>query len=137
MIVSYGRRRRGTYLMDYELMAPRRLLDDRVGSLATFSEKRVRAVAGIGDPERFFLRLRELGLDVLEHPFPDHHHFQAVDFDFDDELPVLMTEKDAVKCRQFAGPNCWYLPVEARLQPQFGPRLLTLIKEKRHGQEAA
>ncbi len=137
LIVSYGKPRRGTYRMDYEPMSPRRLLDDRLGSLATFAGKQVRAVAGIGDPERFFFQLRELGLDVLELPFADHHRFQAMDLDFGDELPVLMTEKDAVKCKPFAGPDHWYLPVDAKLHPQFGPRLLALLKKRSHGQEAA
>ncbi len=137
LIVSYGKPRRGTYPMDYEPMSPRRLLDDRVGSLATFAGRQVRAVAGIGDPGRFFFQLRELGLDVLEHPFADHHRFQAMDLDFGDELPVLMTEKDAVKCKPFAGPDHWYLPVDAKLHPQFGPRLLALLQKRCHGQEAA
>jgi len=63
---------------------------------------RVRAVAGIGNPARFFATLRALGLEVIEHPFPDHHRFTAADLAFGDGLPVVMTEKDAVKCRGIA-----------------------------------
>ena len=66
--------------------------------LASFRGRGVHAVAGIGNPARFFAQLRALGLNVIEHPFPDHHPFNAAELDFADELPVLMTEKDAVKC---------------------------------------
>lgn len=75
----------------------------------------VHAVAGIGDPERFFATLRAAGLDIVAHPYPDHHHYRAGDLDFEDRLPVLMTEKDAVKCRAFAQPHWYALPVAAEL----------------------
>jgi len=75
----------------------------------------VHGVAGIGNPGRFFTHLREQGLTVMEHAFPDHHSFQALDLQFGDDLPVIMTEKDAVKCRAFAGPTDWYVPVSARV----------------------
>lgn len=76
---------------------------------------RVHAVAGIGNPERFFASLRGLGLEVIEHPYPDHHRFAAADLQFGDGLPVVMTEKDAVKCQTLALRDCWYLPVTAQL----------------------
>jgi tetraacyldisaccharide 4'-kinase len=82
-------------------------------SLASLAGRRVHAVAGIGHPQRFFDVLRSAGLEVIEHPFPDHHRFRDKDLNFGDELPVLMTEKDAVKCRAFAGTNRWYLPISA------------------------
>ncbi len=53
----------------------------------------------------FSADLRACGMEIIEHPFPDHHAFSAADLDFADGLPVLMTEKDAVKCRAFAGPT--------------------------------
>jgi tetraacyldisaccharide 4'-kinase len=77
--------------------------------------KTVHGVAGIGNPDRFFAQLRAHGHVVVEHAFPDHHDFQADDLRFGDELPVMMTEKDAVKCRAFARSNHWYVPVEASL----------------------
>lgn len=83
--------------------------------LSAFAGRRVHAVAGIGDPERFFAGLRAAGVSVLAHPFPDHHVYHGADILFEDEIPVLMTEKDAVKCARFADERHWYLPVEARL----------------------
>jgi tetraacyldisaccharide 4'-kinase len=81
--------------------------------LSNLAGSRVHAVAGIGHPGRFFSQLRSAGLAVIEHPFPDHHRFRADELAFGDGLPLLTTEKDAVKCRQFGGPNRWYLPVSA------------------------
>ncbi|WP_026332760.1 MULTISPECIES: tetraacyldisaccharide 4'-kinase [unclassified Thioalkalivibrio] len=84
----------------------------------------VHAVAGIADPERFFSMLEQRGIYVIRHPFPDHHRFRARDLAFDDDLPVLMTEKDAVKCRSFAQSRHWYWPVAASLPATFEPALL-------------
>ena len=101
-------------------------LDDfRVGS--------VHAVAGIGNPERFFSSLRSLGVDVIPHAFPDHHAFQACDLVFGDDIPVLMTEKDAVKCQTFARPHFWVLPVTAQPVAELTERLLNRLKESIHG----
>lgn len=71
----------------------------------------VHAVAGIGNPERFFTTLRELGFTVIPHSFPDHHVYTKADIDFGSNSLVIMTEKDAVKCMPFAGEQHWYLPV--------------------------
>ena len=72
-------------------------------------------------------------MEVIAHDFPDHHRFQPADIRFDDQLPVLMTEKDAVKCRRFAGPQHWYLPVDVRPHRLLGDRILTLLKSSLHG----
>lgn len=82
----------------------------------TFAERPVHAVAGIAYPERFFKMLRGLGLQVTAHPFPDHYQFRAQDVCFEDDYAVLMTEKDAVKCRAFADVRHWYVPVDACLE---------------------
>ena len=87
--------------------------------LSEFAGRRVHAVAGIGNPARFFAMLRDAGLDVAEHPFPDHHAYVAGDLDFGGDAPVLMTEKDAVKCRAFAAPDHWQVPVRAVLPASF------------------
>lgn len=77
--------------------------------------KVINAMAGIGSPERFFNTLSELDFDINQSKgFVDHHDFTLTDFDcFDEELPLLMTEKDAVKCKSFTMDNWWYLPVDA------------------------
>ena len=79
------------------------------------ANKKVHAVAGIGNPSRFFNTLRELGFDPVEHAFADHHHFVRSDIVFDDNLAVVMTAKDAVKIKPFATDSCWFLPVDAHL----------------------
>jgi len=91
------------------------LSDGRELAAAKWPQRRVHAVAGIGNPARFFNTLRALGVDVIEHAFPDHHAFTAADLQFADNLPVIMTEKDAVKCigLDVGARECWYLAVEA------------------------
>jgi len=89
-------------------------------TLRNFAGQRVHAVAGIGNPARFFRYLERFGVLALPHPFPDHHPFSAGDLEFGDEDPVLMTEKDAVKCKHFAKPHHWVLPVYAAPEPGFG-----------------
>lgn len=73
----------------------------------------VHAVAGIGNPQRFFDQLRRLGFEPIEHPFPDHHRYRADELNFADKLPILMTAKDAVKLTGPMAGRCWVLPVRA------------------------
>ncbi len=91
----------------------------------------VHAVAGIGNPGRFFATLRNLGYAVIEHAFPDHHAFQAGDLVFGDGLPVVMTEKDAVKCRELDIGKLWYLPVNATFRDGFAQSLVNLLERAR------
>ncbi len=93
----------------------------------------VHALAGIGDPDRFFALLRGLGIDATTHPFPDHHRFVAAELDFPDAAAILMTEKDAVKCAGFADARCWCLPVRAELDPA----LAAHVEEKIRGCQTA
>jgi len=95
--------------------------------LASLAGERVHAVAGIGNPRRLFAALRAAGLQPIEHPFPDHHRYRAADLQFADHLPVIMTEKDAVKCQSFAPANGWYLPVTAHFAPADESALLGRI----------
>jgi len=103
---------------------------DRALAAETLRPRRVYAVAGIGNPERFFTGLRRLGFDPIERRFPDHHPFTASDLVFDEpELPVLMTEKDAVKCAHLNPPaNWWYLPVDAEPEPALLARVLERLE---------
>jgi tetraacyldisaccharide 4'-kinase len=110
---------------------------EQTATVDQFRDGPVHAVAGIGYPERFFTSLRELGLEVLPHPYPDHHPFQAAELQFDDGRPVLLTEKDAVKCQHFVSARCWVLAVEARPELGLGEQILYRLKEIIRGQEAA
>jgi tetraacyldisaccharide 4'-kinase len=96
-------------------------------ALEDFRGMRVHAVAGIGNPQRFFRELRAGGIDVIEHAFADHHALVASDLEFGDDLPVLMTEKDAVKCRGFADARLWYVPVTALLTDAYAELLLARV----------
>ena len=100
------------------------ILGGRSQALEAFAGQRVHAVAGIGDPERFFATLRGLGIAVVPHAFPDHHAYRAEDLDFGSPLPVLMTEKDAVKCAGFAGTQWYSVPVQARMPEAFWAAVL-------------
>jgi len=124
-VVGNGAARGDEYLMSLRGDRAVNLTDPGISvSLAGFSQSTVHAVAGIGDPGRFFDQLRHARLRILEHPFPDHHAFRPEDLHFPQDLPVLMTEKDAVKCQTFAPEGCWYVPVSARLEPAFEEDLL-------------
>ena len=96
--------------------------------LESFAGERVHAVAAIGNPERFFTSLRVHGIHVIAHAFPDHHAFAPADLAFDDDLPVLMTEKDAIKCERFAAANFWCVPVRAELPESFFDGVATALR---------
>jgi len=91
------------------------------------------AVAGIGNPKRFFDLLEQKKIAIDCHAFQDHHQFVANDILFDDDKPVLMTEKDAVKCFDFATEKHWYVPIKVIPQQSFLDKFLTLIKERTRG----
>jgi tetraacyldisaccharide 4'-kinase len=99
----------------------------------SFAGQKVHAVAAIGDPQRFFLQLARFGMKPVPHPFPDHHPLRAEELEFGDGAPVVMTEKDAVKCKRFAQAHHWVFPVSASLDPAFERWLL----EKLSGSKAA
>jgi len=88
-------------------------------SLKSFANMRVHAVAGIGNPQRFFTMLEQHGINVTEHAFPDHYQYQSSDVDFDDDLPVLMTEKDSVKCTPSDNAKLWYVAIDIVLSDDF------------------
>lgn len=107
-------------------------------ALSEFAGNSVLAAAGIGHPQRFFELLRTAGLDFESLALPDHYAFHADVFEGRTAEIILITEKDAVKCRQIVGlkddPRIWVVPVVAQLDEQFGPQLLQLLSEKKkHG----
>lgn len=90
-----------------------------------FTGCRVNAVAGIGNPDRFFKSLENAGMQVVQYAFPDHHHYREEDFnEMDAGIPIIMTEKDAVKCKTLALKNAWFLAVEASLPSDWENKLL-------------
>ncbi len=101
--------------------------------LHEFSGEQIHAVAGIGNPQRFFQLLKDHGLRVIEHTFPDHHLFVETDITPDDKLPVFMTEKDAVKCRDFAQSRHWYLPIDVEVDSAFSSQLTELLRGLKRG----
>jgi tetraacyldisaccharide 4'-kinase len=89
------------------------------------------AVTAIGNPSRFLQTLRQLNLPILsEHIYPDHYLFKITDFNFTDTAPIIMTEKDAVKCRAFADERFWCLPVTAKPEEKFAQTLLQKLAVK-------
>jgi tetraacyldisaccharide 4'-kinase len=98
--------------------------------LAQFAGCQANAVAGIGNPGRFFELLRHARIKVIEHVFPDHHVFGANDFaNMDASLPILMTEKDAVKCNSLGLKNAWCLSVDAVLPSEWERDLVRRVIE--------
>ena len=95
--------------------------------LAEFAGQTVHAVAAIGNPQRFFALLRAQGIEVIEHPLADHASLSRDDIYFPDDRPVLMTEKDAVKCTPIAGSQHWYVPVSASFEARDAETLLGIV----------
>jgi tetraacyldisaccharide 4'-kinase len=107
------------------------LADGTRRALADFAGTPVDAVAAIGHPQRFFAALRQAGLEVLTHAFPDHYHFAPADLQFGDaQRPLLMTEKDAVKCLPFARPGWWAVPAAAEFDADAAAAVQQLLKER-------
>lgn len=126
-VVMHGTAGAAEFALRLELTDAYNLRDPAsVRPLTAFHGSTVHAVAGIGYPARFFQQLRAAGVELVEHPFPDHHVYAPGELDFGDALPVLMTEKDAVKCRAFANAQCWAVMAQAHVDA----RLATLVLEK-------
>ena len=130
-VVSNGVAERGEYAMLVKGLVARNLVSDKVQGLERFAGQTVHAVCGIGNPNRFFSGLKQFGISLIEHEYPDHHPFSEGDIKFDDDLPILMTEKDAVKCQRFKSKQHWYIPVQADLNKHFAPRLLALLEKRK------
>ena len=108
--------------------------DSRRCTTDDLRSKKLYALAGIGDPSRFFAELSALGLVFEAHPFPDHHAYAPEDLMFARDGTLLMTEKDAVKCASFRLHDAWMLPVEAKLEAAAdGVELPDLLLEKING----
>jgi tetraacyldisaccharide 4'-kinase len=107
----------------YNLASPELKAD-----VSSFQGEPVHAIAGIGNPERFFKSLRQLGLTIWPHSFPDHYRFTEKDLHFNGESKIIMTEKDAVKCETLIDYRHWCLPVEAVVDEKVGEGILEKLK---------
>lgn len=130
MIVVNGTAERHEHPMNVTSQIAVNLKTSKAIPLSEFFGK-LHAVAGIGNPRRFFDELRNAGLDIEEHEFPDHYPYVRTDVEFADQLPVLMTEKDAVKCIRFAHDRLWCVPARVELGKAFGQRLLMLLEKSK------
>jgi len=133
VLANGGQPQPGEFAMRLEL-ADAVSLSDPTGTrpLSVFAGRRVHAVAGIGDPQRFFGALRAHGLEPLTHAFPDHHAYQPGELAFPEPLPVLMTAKDAVKCRPFARADWYEVPARPIIEPRFFEALASLLQDAVH-----
>jgi tetraacyldisaccharide 4'-kinase len=116
--VVYNGRTDAAHRFELKFMTVVNVATGETADLKSFSGRKVHAVAGIGHPERFFDQLKSEGLEIIAHEYPDHHAYTLNDLSYDDALPVLMTEKDAIKCTQFKLSTLWSVPVDADLSAQ-------------------
>ncbi len=131
VVVNGGRAMlEGALSMRLEALSAVALVGGRVTPLDAFAGTTVHAVAGIGNPERFFNMLRAFGIEVLGHPLADHARLDAKDVLFGDDLPVLMTEKDAVKCAGAADERHWCVPVNACFESGESHTLLNVVMHR-------
>lgn len=130
IVISNGENSNYEYQYTTSFKQALSLVDRSQGkSLEEFKHSSVHAVAGIGYPQRFFRQLEKAGIPVISHAFPDHHAYSSTDLEFNDNLPILMTEKDAVKCKHFYNENAWYLPITAMPNDKLTQRITTLVEE--------
>ena len=109
------------------------LQTDRRCSISEFHGKQVHALAGIGFPEIFFASLVQMGIDVIEHEYPDHHEFSAQELNLKPELPILVTHKDAVKLKAIARENVWVVPLQIELGDSLSAQIIQLVEQRRNG----
>ncbi len=129
-IVSNARTKRGEHLMEYIPGKLRSVKNPEITQdIEAFKGKTVHAVSGVGNPARFHSYLRSHDLQLIKEEFSDHHNFTASELRYGDEFPTVMTEKDAVKCEEFATEDMWYLPISAQMANTFIHRLDKRLKE--------
>jgi tetraacyldisaccharide 4'-kinase len=102
-------------------------------NIGDFNGKKVHALAGIGFPEIFFASLSQMGIDVIEHEYPDHYEFSVQELNLKPELPILVTHKDAVKLKKLARDNVWVVPLQIELGEELINQILSLLEKRSHG----
>ncbi|MBT4964307.1 MAG: tetraacyldisaccharide 4'-kinase [Francisellaceae bacterium] len=129
MIISKDKRFDSAYLMKYKVSRIYSIkYPDYDMLIYPLQNSKVHAVTGIGNPGQFFSMLRSLDIKIIEHVFPDHYNFSENDLMFDDGLPIVMTEKDAVKCIDFGLDNCYVLSIMLEIDEKFSLDLLNKLE---------
>jgi len=123
----------GSYLMKYKSYFLINLKTKQKIPLNKVHLNNLHAIAGIGNPDRFFNYLKALGLIFDSTSYKDHYPFTKKDFKTMNDKNIIMTEKDAVKCEKFARDNFWYLPVVAEIDSKFTDFILNKMKNIAHG----
>lgn len=127
----------GAFQQQLRQLAAVNLTDfNKTKALRDFSGETPMAIAGIGHPQRFFSALQQQGLDIQTLAFADHHPFSAQDFLPFRSQSILMTEKDAVKCSEFAQDNMWFVPIEAVIDAGFDEHLLDLLQQAKQQKQS-
>ena len=129
IVTNGGNARSGEYQMRTSIKYAVRLVDGERRDLSCFSSQKIHVVTGIGNSESFFSELEAVGIQFFRRCFPDHHSYRPSDLRGLTSQKVLMTSKDAVKCRQFSGPDWWVVPQEVEIDNAFKNDFLTAIKQ--------
>ncbi len=106
---------------------------ERLCHISEFRGQQVHALAGIGFPDIFFTSLKQVGIDAIEHEFPDHHEFTTQDLNLKPDLPILVTHKDAVKLRGIRRNDIWVVPLQLELSHNLQDQLMKLLEHRHHG----
>lgn len=127
----------GALAMHLSLKDAVRIPDGARRPLAEFAGRPVHALAGIGNPQQFFDALGRYGLLVDGRALPDHAELSQADLTFNDAAPVMMTEKDAIKCRGLHLPHHWYVPARMEFNQQDAARILDKVRQELNAKGAA
>ena len=123
----------GSYLMKYKGYFLINLKTNKKIHLNNLRLKNIHAIAGIGNPNRFFDYLKTFNIEFNSSIFQDHYRFSKKDFRNMNDKNIIMTEKDAIKCQKFSRKNFWYLPVTAEVDSKFIDVILKKLRYVSHG----
>jgi len=123
----------GSYLMKYKGSSLINLKTNKKIHLNNLRLKNIHAIAGIGNPNRFFDYLKTFNIEFNSSIFEDHYRFSKKDFRNMNDKNIIMTEKDAIKCQKFSRKNFWYLPVTAEVDSKFIDVILKKLRYISHG----
>lgn len=131
LVISNGQSDLTVNYMSVSGSTLRNIQSGETRSLSNFSEAHL--VTGIGNPQRFIDALGNQQINLISiTTYPDHHNFALSDFSYQDEIPIIMTEKDAVKCQAFEFDTLWYLEVDAHCNESFDSEFLEAINNIPH-----